>query len=320
MGIRISRFTKLFLPVLFSAIVLPGAVLAEVKLVAKVGSVPVTNYELARSFQRIMPLQGNFHGGVSAERKAEIRQEALDVLIERAYKVQYALSEEISVSQDVVDEKIAEFKKKFISEEVYQQAVEAEGQKEIRASLYRQLLAQKAEELRVDSKVQVTADEVKAYYEANKARFMQPRQFKASHILIRVDPASNSEERKEYLLRAEELLKRARAGEDFYNLAYYNSDDRTKYVGGDLGYFHEGQTVTAFEQALMALKPGEISELVKTRFGYHIILLVDVQEPRQLSYDDMAAKIRSQLEKERRDTIYQAWMDELKARFTTEIF
>jgi parvulin-like peptidyl-prolyl isomerase len=320
MGIRISRFTKLFLPVLFSAIVLPGAVLAEVKLVAKVGSVPVTNYELARSFQRIMPLQGNFHGGVSAERKAEIRQEALDVLIERAYKVQYALSEEISVSQDVVDEKIAEFKKKFISEEVYQQAVEAEGQKEIQASLYRQLLAQKAEELRVDSKVQVTADEVKAYYEANKARFMQPRQFKASHILIRVDPASNSEERKEYLLRAEELLKRARAGEDFYNLAYYNSDDRTKYVGGDLGYFHEGQTVTAFEQALMALKPGEISELVKTRFGYHIILLVDVQEPRQLSYDDMAAKIRSQLEKERRDTIYQAWMDELKARFTTEIF
>lgn len=320
MGIRISRFTKLFLPILFSAIVLPGAVLAEVKLVAKVGSVPVTNYELARSFQRIMPLQGNFHGGVSAERKAEIRQEALDVLIERAYKVQYALSEEISVSQDVVDEKIAEFKKKFISEEVYQQAVEAEGQKEIRASLYRQLLAQKAEELRVDSKVQVTADEVKAYYEANKARFMQPRQFKASHILIRVDPASNSEERKEYLLRAEELLKRARAGEDFYNLAYYNSDDRTKYVGGDLGYFHEGQTVTAFEQALMALKPGEISELVKTRFGYHIILLVDVQEPRQLSYDDMAAKIRSQLEKERRDTIYQAWMDELKARFTTEIF
>lgn len=320
MVFKTLRFVKILLFAMLVGLFSPEHSFAEVKLVAKVGNVPVTNYELAREFQKIMPIQGNFHGGVSAERKAEIKQQALEAIIERAYKAQFAISEEISVSPADVDKKLAAFKKKFVSDEAYHKAVEAEGSNELRASIYRQLLAQKAEDVRIDSRIDVTTAEVKAYYEANKARFMQPRQFKASHILIRVDPASNAEERKEILAKAEALLKRAKAEEDFYNLAYYNSDDRTKYVGGDLGYFHEGQTVSAFEEAMLKLKPGEVSDLVKTRFGYHIIKLVDIQDPRQLSYDDMAAKIRSQLEKEERDILFAAWMDELKARFQVELF
>ncbi|TYO98730.1 peptidyl-prolyl cis-trans isomerase C [Geothermobacter ehrlichii] len=308
----------------FSVVLLLFPVLASADskndLVARVGSVPITRYELAREFQRILPLQGGFHGGVSKERREEIRKQALDRLVERALMVQWAIDQELSVPNEEVDAKLAKLRARYKSREEFEKAAGVEGVQGYRAALYRQLLAEKAEEERVEKQVKISEQQVRAYYEKNKDRFMRPKQFRASHILVRVDPSSNKQEREERRKRAEELLKRARAGEDFYNLAYYNSDDRTRYVGGDLGYFHVGQTVKAFEQALLKLKPGEISDLVRTRFGYHIIKLVEVNEERQLTYEEMAGKIRQQLEKEERERLKKAWLEELKKKYRVEIF
>jgi parvulin-like peptidyl-prolyl isomerase len=111
------------------------------------------------------------------------------------------------------------------------------------------------------------------------------------------------------------LLEQARGGADFYNLAYHNSDDRTRYVGGDLGYFHEGQVVPEFETVILAMEPGQISELVRTRFGFHIIRLVEVNEPRQLSYEEVRERIRERLEKEQQERLMDAWMAELRERY-----
>lgn len=311
------------LPVLLGVVLLfPFASVAQQQdnLVARVGNVPVTKFELAREFQKILPLKGGFHGGVSRERQLEIRQEALDKLVERALMVQWAIDNELSVDNRVIDEKIAKLRERYPSEEEFEKAAGDEGVAGYRAALYRQLLAQKAEQEAVEKKVEVPEEKVRAYYDENKDRFMRPRQFRASHILIRVDPASNKQEREKLKQKAEDLLRRARAGEDFYNLAYYNSDDRSKYVGGDLGYFHEGQTVKPFEEALLKLKPGEISDLVRTRFGYHIIKLVEVNEPRQLTYDEMKDKLRQQFEKEERDRIRKEWLDSLRSKYKVDVF
>ncbi|GAB4166415.1 MAG: peptidylprolyl isomerase [Geothermobacteraceae bacterium] len=313
---------RMFL-ILLAAILVPATHLAAQEngdLVARVGSVPVTKFELAREFQKILPLKGGFHGGVSRDRQLEIRQEALDKLVERALMVQWAIDNELSVDNGEVDAKIAKLRESYKSDEEFSKAAGDEGIAGYRAALYRQLLAQKAEQAAVEQKVSVPEDRVKAYYDENKDRFMRPRQFRASHILIRVDPSSNKEEREELQKKAEDLLKRARAGEDFYNLAYYNSDDRTKFVGGDLGYFHEGQTVKPFEQALLKLKPGEISDLVRTRFGFHIIKLVEVNEPRQLTYEEMQGKIRQQFEKEEREKIRSEWLAGLRKAYKVDIF
>lgn len=314
----ISRFAL----ILCIFLVAPLTVLAEQDkaIVAKVGGVPITVYELQRQINTVLPLRVNFHGGVSAEKQAEIRSEALNDLIERGLKVKYAIDNEISVSSSRVDERVAKVKSRFKSEEKFAAAVEAETVKGFRAAIYRQFLADKAEEVAVNSKVVAKEEEIKKYYQENKRRFFMPRQFRASHILIKVDPASNQEERAEFKKKAEDLLARAKEGEDFFNLAYYNSDDRTKYVGGDLGMFHEGQTEKPFEDALKQLEVGEISDLVQTRYGYHIIKLTQINEPRQLSYDEMATKIKTQLEKERRDTLYAQWIDKLRAQYKVERF
>lgn len=290
------------------------------EIVAKVGAIPITIYELQREFQKVLPMEGSYHKGVSQERFAEIREKALSALIEQAYKVQYALGEEIAVENGAVEDRLGSLRAKFKSIKEFNNALGNEGLSAFRASIYRELLAKKAEELAVDAKVQVTDAQVRGYFEKNKTSYKRPKQFKASHVLIRVDPASNKEEREGLLKRAEELAKRAQGGEDFYNLAYYNSDDRSKYVGGDLGYFHQGQTVEEFEQALLKMKAGEISGPVKTMYGYHIIKLVEVNESRQLEFDEVKDSIRQSLEKKQRESVYEKWITELKKRYPVQRF
>lgn len=310
---RLNQVSQLIVLAIGALLVAPA--FAAEDLVAKVGSVPITKYELQREQQKILPFNVSFHGGLPPEKLAEVREEAMGKLIERAYKVQYGMDEKISVDNSAVDKQFEAARAKFKSAKDFEKALGSEKSKGYRASIYRELLAKKSEEVVVDAKVKVTDAQVREYYEKNKSTFLRPKQFKASHILIRVDPASNKEEREALKKKADDLTARAKAGEDFYNLAYYNSDDRSKFVGGDLGYFHEGQTVKEFEDALLKMKPGEISGPVKTLHGYHIIKLVELNESRQLDFEEAKGKIRQSLEKKERESIYEKWMSELKKKY-----
>lgn len=287
------------------------------RTVAKVGKIPVNALELEYKFQQKVPMMTSFHGGIKPERVAELRQESLDGLIERAYKVQYAIEEEISVDGELVE---AEWQKLLSKNSSLAEFAKTPQGPKLRASVYLDLLAEKAERVAVDEKIAVSDEDVLRHYQDNKERFYRPKLFTASHILVRVDPASNAEERAERLTRAEELLKRAKDGEDFYNLAYYESDDRSKYVGGSLGSFHAGQTVAEFDQAIQGMQSGEIAGPIKTMYGYHIIRLDKVDDERQMEFDEVSASIRASLRKAQREELYNSWMDRLKAKYPVERF
>ena len=288
---------------------------ANPKVVAEVGSVPVTIFDLGREQQRLLPFNTSFHTGVPAEALERIKNEALTTMVDQAYKVNYALEKKITVDKKIVDERIEKLKKKYKNEKEFKTALGEESLKDLRAAIERTLLAQKAEEVAIQKNINVTDADIRAYYDTNKHTYKRPKQFKASHILVKVNPSSNAEERTTLEKKAKELAAKAKNGEDFYNLAYYNSDDRSKYVGGDLGYFHEGQTVPEFEDAIKKMKVGEISAPVKSMYGWHIIKLVELNESKQLEFDDTKVKIREQLEKTAREKLYSNWMDELKAKY-----
>jgi parvulin-like peptidyl-prolyl isomerase len=305
---------------LFTAPLLSLAHAADKKIVAQVGAVPVTVFDLSRAQQKLLPFNVQFHGGVSAETIEKIKTEALVTVIDQAYKVNYALDKKITIDKKIIDERIDQHRKKFKNYKEFKTALGDEGLKEFRKSLERTLLAQKAEELAIQKNINVTDTEVRVYYDTNKHTYKRPKQFKASHILVKVDPASNNEERAILEKKAKDLAIKAKNGEDFYNLAYYNSDDRSKYVGGDIGYFHEGQTVSEFEEAVKKMKIGETSEPVKSMFGWHIIKLVERNEPKQLDFDETKVKIREQLEKTAKNRLYNSWMAELKAKYPVKKF
>ena len=126
--------------------------------------------------------------------------------------------------------------------------------------------------------VEITEKEIESYYEYNAKMYSQPKQVKAKHILFKVAQDDTEEVKNKVKERAEKVLEKARKGDDFAALAKEYSEGPSKSQGGDLGYFKTGQMEPPFEEAAFALKKGEISDLVQTRFGYHIILVEDIKE------------------------------------------
>ena len=129
-----------------------------------------------------------------------------------------------------------------------------------------------------EGEVEITEKEVESYYEYNAKIYSQPKQVKARHILLKSDQDDSQEVKNSTQKRAGKVLEKARKGADFAALAKEYSEGPSKPQGGDLGYFKAGQMEPPFEEAAFALKKGEISDLVQTRFGYHIILVEDVKE------------------------------------------
>ena len=305
--------------VLLCCLSLSGAFAAQKKEddknILKVGNLVLTKLDLDFRIQEILPMQVNFHGGMKAEKMAEINEQALDNLITITHKALYAIDEELSVDPETFEK---EWQKRLTKTKNFSEKAQPYLWSKVRADFYRKFLAKRAEEVAVNERVKVSDDEVSTYYAENKEMFFRPKLFTASHILVKVDPASNTEERELLRLRAEDLLTRARAGEDFYNLAYYESDDRTKYVGGSLGSFHGGQTVPEFDEVVQAMQPGEISDLVKTMYGFHIIKLDALGEERQLTFEEAAPKIRTQLAETKRKQLYASWMSKLKEQYPVE--
>ncbi len=151
-------------------------------------------------------------------------------------------------------------------------------------------------------KVDIPEEEIKAYYEVNIDDFVIEEQVKARHILIKVTPDADPEKVGEARKKTEEILARAKKGEDFASLAEQYSEGPTAKKGGDLGYFPRGRMVKEFEDAAFSLKPGEISPVVRTQFGFHIINLEDIRQERTQSLDEVRKSIESTLrDQESRD-------------------
>ena len=160
--------------------------------------------------------------------------------------------------------------------------------------------------------------DAEAYYKEHQAEFERPKRLKSAHILVRVPPTGGSEAENKSKAKIQEAIRRAKAGEDFGKLAKELSEDTaTAPTGGDLGFVGKGEMVPQFEEAVFALKKGEISpQPVRTPFGYHAIMVSDVQDGGVQPFRDAAAKIKEKLAAERGERAAQAKADEAKPALT----
>ncbi len=149
---------------------------------------------------------------------------------------------------------------------------------------------------------EVTFDEneLDKYHRRHLEQFEILEKIKASHILIKVDEGTDQAVREEKKAFAEKLLEEVKAGKDFAELARVNSDDTASAVkGGNLGYFTRGSMVKPFEQAAFNMKPGDISEVVETTFGYHIIKVEEYTEPGVRSLEESMDEVKTGLRQEK---------------------
>jgi peptidyl-prolyl cis-trans isomerase D len=137
-----------------------------------------------------------------------------------------------------------------------------------------------------------TNQQVEQYYQSHQKDFQVPEEVKVRHILIKVPDKADAKTDAAAKEKAEALLKQIKGGADFAALAKANSDDPgSKEQGGDLGMIQRGVTVPPFEKAAFALQPGQISDLVKTQFGYHILKVEDKQTAHLKSLEEVKAQI-----------------------------
>ncbi|MCD6326233.1 peptidylprolyl isomerase [bacterium] len=143
--------------------------------------------------------------------------------------------------------------------------------------------------------VEVTENEMLDYYDAHVKDYKKEEEVRASHILVKVPDGATKKLDDEAKKKIEGLLERVKAGEDFAKLAKENSDCPSASKGGDLGFFGRGQMAKPFERAAFALKEGEISDVVKTQFGYHIIKLEERKPPETKEFEAVSAEVKSKL-------------------------
>ena len=175
--------------------------------------------------------------------------------------------------------------------------------------------------------VEVNDAEAKAFYDENKEDFNKPEQVRASHILIKTSaggahdktlPVSlpmTPEEKAVAKTKIEDLLKQVKAGGDFAALAKENSDDPgSKIAGGDLGFFDRSTMVKEFADAAFATKVGEVSGVIETQFGYHIIKVTDHKEGGLMPFDKAQADIVKLLQNKKKSELFKQLIEKIKAQ------
>ena len=159
----------------------------------------------------------------------------------------------------------------------------------------------------VEDKIRVADSETKQFYEYHKDDFKSPEMWRASHILVSTE--------KEAMDMQDVLTK----GANFEELAKAHSIDATASRGGDVGYFRAGQLVPDFEKACLKLNVGQVSDIVHTQFGYHIIKLMDKKEPAIERYEKVKSVIEGELRKRKRSELFDALVAKLKTKYGVEI-
>jgi peptidyl-prolyl cis-trans isomerase C len=259
---------------------------------------------------------------VPSEQRDEVYRGVLQDLVTYRLLKQEAAQRQIAVSDADIDARLAEFKKQFGTQAAFEQALKAQHTTlgKLRDDARTDMVVNQLLEREVGAKIQVKPTEVSAFYEKNPDKFQQPEAVRASHILIIVPPDSDAKAKAALKARAEEALAAAKAGQDFAALAKKYSQDGTAAHGGDLGFFPRGQMVPAFDKAAYALQPGEVSDLVETQFGFHIIKVTERRPARTVPFSEVAGQIQQFLEQQAQQEKTKAFVSALRAKSKVEIF
>ncbi len=167
----------------------------------------------------------------------------------------------------------------------------------------------------INEKINVTEKDQKKYYDNNISKYSTPETFRVRHILISVKKNPLPAQITNAYNKIKLLRRRVLEGESFAEIAVAESDCPSRAKGGDLGYRQRGQLVPEFEKSALALKKGEISDIVKTEFGYHIIQLVDRVNVRKLSFDEVKDEIKKELYSQREKILYEELLTTLTNKY-----
>lgn len=255
--------------------------------------------------------------------RARVRRTTLERLVEKRLVEQKIKELNIKVGDEEIRQAVEDVRKQNnMTQEALVAALAGQG---ISFDQYRAQLREQLEKLRlvsmeVRSKIHVGETETREYYEANLAKFTEDETFHARHIFFRTSEKASTDEIKRTMATALSVLAEAKGGKDFIELAKtYSEDPAARSDGGDMGRFKKGDMLPELERTIIAMKPGEVSELVNTPLGFHIIKLEERVSGRVKPFESVKAEIEDALYRKKSEERFSQWAKELRGKASVEV-
>ena len=282
------------------------------RVVAKVNSEIIT---LGALEGRASALKEKYRSEFENYSENQVLQEALEILIDEKLKLQQGKKMAFEVDDMTVDAAIKNLEKKNSLEEGQLALIlEAEGKSldSYKNVIRDQLLVSKITRFELGSRLVISDRKIEKYYHDNQKEFWEPSQVRVKHILILFEKDATEKIMQIKKKQIKEILAELKGGKDFAEAAKEYSEDVSASLGGDVGFVKKGQMVPEFEKAVYRLKEGEISGVVETEYGYHIIKAEEIQKGRTIPFKDVKNKIKNILSTSKKESAYKAWINELR--------
>jgi peptidyl-prolyl cis-trans isomerase C len=289
---------------------------------ATVNGNTITKEELDREVANVLMEFAKKGNPIDESRIGDVKRDVLEGLINRELLIQGGKKKGIKIQEKAINDRFQAVKGRFPNEEEYKNALIKGNlnEKTLKTLIEKGLIIEEFLSKEIMQKVNVSPEEVKTYYDSHPELFKRSEQVRASHILLKVDPKADQAQKAKIKKDLENIHKKLKKGGDFAALAKQYSQCPSNEKGGDIGFIGKGQTAKAFEETAFALKPNEMSGVIETEFGCHIIKVTEKKPESTVSFDETKDRILTNLKemKIRNDTT--KYIEEVKKKAKIERF
>ncbi len=298
----------------------------QMEVIVRVDGIPITRLQLLNTINKLIPMR-SYHASVPEDLYEEIQQEAMDSLILSTLIYKKAKEKKLDkADQADIDAQIEEIKGRVPKGDTLEMVLKRSNltMEELREDLKKSIVVNKRrkdqqEIFKKQASETVTEPLLKDFYERNLSRFKIPKKMLVKNILIKTDPSASQRVWNEARKRAITLTERARAGEDFAELAKQNSEGPRAAEGGDMGWVPAGSLIEELDFAATAMKKGEISDPIMTIYGYHVIKLEDNTLTTLTKFAKIdKEKLKKELEEKESKRLEKAWESDLRSNAKIE--
>ncbi len=294
------------------------------RIMAVVNSDIITLYDLNRAFK---PYEDNIKALNYAPEKErqtlfQVRKDLLDQLIDGKLADQEIERAQITVSEGDIDKTIERMKEaRSLTDEQLREGLARQGMTmaEYRKEMKEQILRTKLVNREVKSKIVITKEDVKAYYESHLDEYAGEKKYYLYNIFVKLSPEAGTSERENALNQIQEAMAKLNQGISFEDLVDQLKDSSSRVQGTDLGLYRLEELSKQLQGAVVKLKAGEFSEVLDTDFGPQIIYVQKIQQTPTKSLDEIESEIEEVLYNESVNNRYRDWLDELRKRSLIKI-
>lgn len=309
-AVRAFCVLSVLLSMIFAALPLLAVVVDRIVVV--VNGEAVTEREIERILYPIYEqYRGLYYGDELIKKLEEVRKKVLDQLVDDRLILSEAKRLDIQIPEKDIDARVKEVSKRFPTEAAMEVALTQQGLslKELRKSYKEQMMVRRLIDGKIGSTIEVSPVELKEYFMKHSNEFVTPEEAKVLNILVRPKECLPKDKAVELI---QDIQKRLKEGADFADLAKQYSEGPNAAEGGDMGNVKKGDLLPEIEKVVFALKPGEVSGIVKTSMGYHIFKVLDISERKCRDYSEVRHEIEENIYREKIKDKIRVWVFNLK--------